>query len=146
IFAVVAPDPRTGKTFLVELICVIATGHRPVSTAGSSDLKELEKRIETAALRGRSVIHLNNLPDGRTVESQRLSELYTEGLVYIRKLGRHEEGLCDCRGTTMFLNGNNIVVAADLVQRTVMCRLDARMEEPGARKFAFDPIELVRRD
>jgi putative DNA primase/helicase len=146
IFAVVAPDPRTGKTFLVELICVIATGHRPVSTAGSNDLTELEKRIETAALSGRAVIHLNNLPNGMTVESERLSELCTEGLVYIRKLGRHEEGLCDCRGTTMFLNGNNIVVAADLVPRTAICRLDARMEEPGARTFAFDPIELVRRD
>jgi putative DNA primase/helicase len=145
-FAVVAPDPRTGKTFLVELICVLATGHRPVSTAGSGDLKELEKRIETAALSGRAVIHLNNLPNGMTVESERLSELCTEGRVFIRKLGRHEEGLCDCRGTTIFLNGNNVVIAADLVPRTVVCRLDARLEEPGARTFAFDPIELVRRD
>src|SRR5262249_61197504 len=48
IFAVVAPDPRTGKTFLVELICVIATGHRPVSTAGTGDLTEPNTRIHGA--------------------------------------------------------------------------------------------------
>jgi putative DNA primase/helicase len=146
IFAVIAPDPRTGKTFLVNLLCVLATGHRPVPSAGSRDSNELEKRIETAALSGRAVMHLNNLQNGMVVESERLSELCTEGQVYIRTLGRHEEGLCDCRGTTIFLNGNNIVMAADLVPRTAVCRLDAKMENPGSRMFEFDPIELVRRD
>ena len=146
IFAVIAPDPRTGKTFLVNLLCVLATGHRPVPSAGSRDSKELEKRIETAALSGRAVMHLNNLQNGMVVESERLSELCTEGQVYIRTLGRHGEGLCDCRGTTIFLNGNNIVMAADLVPRTAVCRLDAKMENPGGRAFEFDPIELVRRD
>jgi hypothetical protein len=61
-------------------------------------------------------------------------------------LGRHEEGLCDCRATTVFLNGNNVQVAGDLVPRTLPCRLDARLEEPETRTFDFDPIAAVRED
>jgi hypothetical protein len=54
IFAVVAPQARTGKTYFVHLIAVLGTGHIPVPTGGSRKEEEMEKRIETAALCGRS--------------------------------------------------------------------------------------------
>jgi putative DNA primase/helicase len=148
IFLVNAPEARTGKTYLVCVTTVLATGHIPPSTAGASEDRpdEIEKRIETAALSGRPVMHLNNLPNGMVLDSARLSELCTEGYVTIRKLGRHEEGLCDCRSTTVFLNGNNVRVAGDLVLRTLECRLDAKSEEPEKRTFDFDPIAAVRND
>jgi putative DNA primase/helicase len=148
IFLVNAPEARTGKTYLVCVITVLATGHIPPSTAGASEERpdEIEKRIETAALSGRPIMHLNNLPNGMVLDSARLSELCTEGYVTIRMLGRHEEGLCDCRATTVFLNGNNVRVAGDLVLRTLECRLDAKSEEPEKRTFDFDPIAVVRKD
>ena len=148
IFLVNAPEARTGKTYLVCLITVLATGHIPPSTAGASEERpdEIEKRIETAALSGRPIMHLNNLPNGMVLDSARPSELCTEGYVTIRMLGRHEEGLCDCRATTVFLNGNNVRVAGDLVLRTLECRLDAKSEEPEKRTFDFDPIAAVRND
>src|SRR5262249_420704 len=131
---------------LITLIALIATGHVPISQGGSEKKEELEKRIETAALTGRPILHLNNLPNGMVVESERLSELSTEGAVYIRKLGRHEEGLWGCRATARFLNGNNMLVAADLVLRTATCRLNPQTEDPEKREFKFDPTELVRKD
>jgi hypothetical protein len=148
IFLVTATEPRTGKTYLVHLIAVLATGHIPPSTAGASEERpdELEKRIETAALSGRPIMHLNNLPNGMVLQSERLSELCTEGICNIRKLGRHEEGECDCRSTTVFLNGNNVQVAGDLVLRTLECRLNAQTEEPEMRTFNFDPIAAVRKN
>jgi hypothetical protein len=146
LFMITAPEPRTGKTYLVDMTSVLSTGHTPVPIAGHEKKEELEKRIETAALSGRAILHLNNLPNGMVVMSEALSQFSTEGQVYIRKLGRHEEGLCDCRGTTIFLNGNNILVAADLVPRTMVCRLNANAEQPGTRTFSFNPIERVRRD
>jgi len=148
IFLVTATEPRTGKTYLVFVTTVLATGHIPPSTAGASEDRpdEIEKRIETAALSGRSILHLNNLPNGMVLDSARLAELCTEGYVTIRKLGRHEEGLCDCRATTAFLNGNNVRVAGDLVLRTLECRLDAKSEEPERRTFKFDPMAAVRAD
>jgi hypothetical protein len=119
IFLITATEPRTGKTYLVHVIAMLATGHIPPSTAGASEERpdELEKRIETAALSGRPIMHLNNLPNGMVLQSERLSELSTEGICNIRKLGRHEEGECDCRSTTVILNGNNVHVAGDLVLR-----------------------------
>src|SRR5262249_47842577 len=108
--------------------------------------EEMEKRIETAALSGRQIMHLNNLPNGMVVDSQALAQCSTEGMIYVRKLGKHEEGLCDCRATTIFLNGKNILIAADLVPRTVMCRLNAQTETPEDRTFNFNPPEEVRKD
>lgn len=146
LFMITAPDPRTGKTYLVHLSSYIGTGNIPVSTAAAERKEEFEKRVETAAMAGRAILHMNNLPNGMIVESDRLAELATEGKVTIRKLGRHEEGICDCRGTTAFLNGNNISVSEDLVPRTVSCTLDANMENPESRIFGFDPILEVRKN
>lgn len=146
IFVIIATEPRTGKTFLVELIAVIATGHKPVPTALATTKEENEKRIETAALSGRPIMHLNNIENGMELQSQALAQLSTEGQLTIRKLGRHTEGLCDNRATTIFLNGNNISVSQDLTLRTVVCQLDAKREDPEKRKFEFDPIKQVRKD
>ena len=146
LFAVIATEPRSGKTYLVHLIAVIATGHIPVPTAGAEKSEEMEKRIETAGLSGRPIIHLNNLPNGMVVESVALAQLSTEGMISIRKLGRHEEGLCDCRATTVFLNGNNIIIAEDLIPRTVLSRLNPQLEQPENRTFKGDPIKCVRAD
>ena len=128
------------------LCAVLATGRNPVATAGSEKPEEMEKRIETAALGGRPILHFNNLPNGMVLESAGLSQMLTEGEVVIRKLGAHEEGTCDCRATTAYANGNNVTVSADLVLRTVAIRLDAESERPEERSFEFDPIERVRTD
>jgi putative DNA primase/helicase len=146
LFLITAPEPRTGKTKLVYLCAVLATGRNPVATAGSEKPEEMEKRIETAALGGRPILHFNNLPNGMVLESAGLSQMLTEGEVVIRKLGAHEEGTCDCRATTAYANGNNVTVSADLVLRTVAIRLNAGSERPEERSFEFDPIERVRTD
>jgi len=144
-FVVTANKGRSGKTYLVNLISAIATGHIPVQYSGSRTQEEFEKRVETAALASRGIMHFNNLPKGTVVESERLAELSTEREVTIRKLGRHEEGKCNCRATVVFLNGNNILMGGDLVPRTVTCRLNANMEHPEERKFAEPKlIEHVR--
>jgi hypothetical protein len=146
IFLITAPEPRSGKTFYVQLVSVLATGHRPVNTAGSANSEEMEKQIGTAALAGRPVLHLNNLPNGMTLDSPTLAQIATDEEVTIRKLGKLEEGTCDCRAMTVFVNGNNVLVAGDLVERTVRIRLNARTADPGSRIFEFDPVERVRKD
>src|SRR5262249_14058204 len=80
-FALIATQARSGKTYLVELIGVIARGHIPLPIAiGSEKAEEMEKRIETAGLSGRPILHLNNLPNGMVVESVALAQLSTEGI------------------------------------------------------------------
>jgi putative DNA primase/helicase len=43
-------------------------------------------------------------------------------------------------------NGNNSVVAADMVRRTIECRLDANMESPETRVFHDNPLAKIMRN
>jgi putative DNA primase/helicase len=144
LFVVSANKARTGKSFLVNTIGVIATGHIPVPTSGSFKKEEFEKRVEASAMTGRSIMHFNNLPNGMVIDSERLAEVSTEGIMHVRKLGKHEEVLCDCRATTVFVNGNNILLSSDLVFRAATCRLNTQTERPEERKFNYNPLERVR--
>src|SRR5262249_53557956 len=45
---------------------------------------------------------------------------------------------------SLFTTGNNLVVAGDLIRRTLMCSLDAGCERPELRRFDIDPIEVIR--
>jgi putative DNA primase/helicase len=81
------------------------------------------------------------------LKSPLLAQMVTEGIVDIRPFGKNTETvLCDCRATTAFANGNNIMVVGELVRRTVTSRMDANIEQPELRKFKSDPIEKVLRN
>jgi putative DNA primase/helicase len=47
---------------------------------------------------------------------------------------------------TVLANGSNAVVSADMVRRTIECRLDANMESPETRVFRGDPLAKIRRN
>jgi putative DNA primase/helicase len=144
LFMVTAPEPRSGKTFICLLISAMASGWAPKPTAGSRNSEEMEKRIETALLGGPQILYLNNLPDGMTLSSSALEQIATEAILNIRKLGKMEEGSCDCRGaTTVLINGNNIVMSGALVERTLVSRIDAKMENPGERTFKNNPLQII---
>jgi hypothetical protein len=104
----------------------------------------MEKRIETAAMKGRAILHLNNLPNGMVLQSEALCQASTDGEFHFRTLGLHAEAKCECRAMTAMVNGNNVSVASDLVERTVAIRLNAKTPYPGERQFRFDPLALVR--
>jgi hypothetical protein len=78
---------RENLSCKLNLIAVVATGHIPVPTAGYEKPEEMEKRIKTGALKGRPVLHLNNLPNGMVVESEALAQLSIEGMVLVRPHG-----------------------------------------------------------
>ena len=39
--------------------------------------------------------------------------------------------------------GNNVVVAEDMTRRTLICRIDPKVENPEQRSFSFDPVEVA---
>jgi hypothetical protein len=47
---------------------------------------------------------------------------------------------------TVLANGNNVVLADDLIRRTIRCALDADTEKPESRTFRKDPLTTVRQD
>ena len=144
-FLFLAPESGTGKTYLVAVIATIATGRVPMAIAGCENKEEMEKRLSAAAFGAMPILHLNNL--SFNLESDLLNQMITEGEVGIRAFGQNKEiTTCDCRGTTVFANGNNIAIVGDLVRRTLTAHLDAQMEVPEERTWDFDPVEKVKAD
>jgi putative DNA primase/helicase len=142
-----APSPRSGKSYLCELIMMIAVGIVMMPTAGSLNKEEMEKRIETALVNGRLHLYLGNLPDGLHLSSPAPETIATEAMADIRKLGTMDEYRVDCCGVTMvFINGNNIILVGALVERTLNCRIDTKEEFPGKRVYKQRPKEMISAD
>ncbi|MEJ2376789.1 MAG: hypothetical protein P8Y71_15680, partial [Pseudolabrys sp.] len=66
-------------------------------------------------------------------------------LVKVRILGKSETRDCEWRGT-LFATGNNVTFVGDMTRRGLTSKMDARMERPETRKFAFGPIARVMAD
>jgi putative DNA primase/helicase len=144
LFVFLAPESGTGKTYLVKIISIIATGRDATAVVGCRNPEEMEKRLGAAAFEALPILSLNNL--SFDLESDLLCQMVSDGVVGIRPLGKSEMIRCDCRGTTVFANGNNIRLVGDLVRRTLTCHLDAKLESPETRSFDFDPVALVKAD
>jgi hypothetical protein len=83
-----ADTPGTGKSYLVDIIAMIATGRLcPVITASKST-DELEKRIGAVLLSGSSIISLDNVE--RDLEGELLCQLSERPIIRIRVLGHSE--------------------------------------------------------
>jgi len=103
----------------------------------------MERRLSAACFEALPIIHLNNLDFD--LESGLLNQVITEPTVGLRQFGKNDQLIpCDCTGTTVYANGNNIRVVGDLVRRTLTCHLDAKMEQPENRRFDFDPVERIK--
>jgi putative DNA primase/helicase len=145
LFLILAPEPGSGKSYLVYVIGTLATGRLPSAVPLTEKPEEMDKRLSAAAFKALPILHLNNLDFD--LESALLCQMVTEGIVDIRPFGKNDQLIsCDCRGTTIFVNGNNIRIVGDLVRRTLTARLDAKIECPETRTFKFDPVDYIKMD
>jgi len=143
LFFITAPEPGTGKTYLVVVIGMLATGRAPAVAPGTPDKEEMEKRLAAAAFAAKPILHLNNLDFD--LESSTLNQMITEGRLEIRPFGKNNQLIeSDCRGMTIYANGNNIHVVGDLVRRALTSHMDAKMERPESRTFDFDPVDRIK--
>jgi hypothetical protein len=139
--AFTSPAAGTGKSLLVDLAAILATGRRmPVISPGQTE-EELEKRLGAALLAGDVAISLDNCE--HPLESVFLCQALTQEKLNIRLLGRSKNVETPVNAT-IFATGNNITIAGDLTRRTIKCALDAHCEHPERRNFNVDVIELAR--
>ncbi len=140
---VTAPQPGTGKSYLLDIAAVIATGERCPVIAVAPKEEETEKRLAGAALSGLSIIALDNVSD--TLKGDFLAQVTERPILQIRALGG--SAITRIANTfTVFANGNNVSATADLVRRTLRCGLDADVENPEEREFTEDPLAKVLAD
>ena len=138
-FVVSKPDYGSGASTLCDIINVVLCGApAPVVNADTGNA-EITKTIDGLMLAGAPSIVIDNVVDGQTFNSVALAQLLSQPTRQIRPLGRSDTIGVPC--TQMVLvNGNNIMVADDLVRRFVAIRLNPRCESPHKRAFKHPAI------
>ncbi|QIG47935.1 hypothetical protein G5V57_09530 [Nordella sp. HKS 07] len=135
-----APEAGSGKSYIVNIASMIATGESCAVIAATSNVEEQEKRIAGAMMTGLPLISLDNL--NGTLGSSLLCQAVTEKRVTQRPLGG--SGLKIISNCSVFTaNGNNIAIMDDLARRTVQGDLDAKIEKPWQREFRRNPLAMI---
>ena len=138
-----ATTPGTGKSYLVDVISMIATGRLCPVITSSPSREETEKQIGAVLLSGSPIVSLDNVT--HDLEGELLCQITERPVVRIRILGRSEMPDCECH-TTVFATGNNVTFAIDMVRRGLVCDLEALEERPELRLFQRDALALARAD
>ena len=133
----------SGKTMLLNLVSMIATGN--TCSAGGAAVKEdeTEKVLTGLALRGTPIIALDNV--NAELRSDLLSRLITEKSVTLRPLGSSVLREIDNR-CSFYATGNNMRLTGDLIRRVLPCRLDVGGDKPYNKRYDFNPVDKVRQD
>jgi hypothetical protein len=141
--AATAPVAGTGKSFLWDLVALIATGKpAPVVPQGANN-EELEKRLFAGMLRGDSIVNIDNCD--RPLGGAFLNLVLTQVGATNRILGQSK--MMDVPpNVTLLATGNNLEVSDDMPRRVLLCRLDSRQENPEFRKFDQNPKEMVSKN
>jgi hypothetical protein len=136
-----APIAGTGKSYCVDIASAIVSGFPAPAQAWSNEPRENEKALAGAALSGYPLLSLDNI--NGTLESSFLCQLIERPLVEIRRLGTSDKFHIEPRGITYFATGNNIVIAGDLIRRSLVASLDAGEEDPYRRIFKRDLLAMI---
>jgi putative DNA primase/helicase len=141
--AFTSPTAGTGKSLLVDVASILATGRRmPVISQGSSE-EELEKRLGAAMLAGDAAISIDNCE--HTLQGVFLCQVLTQPRVNVRVLG-HSKNVETLTNTSIFATGNNLTIVGDLARRSLLCSLDAHCEHPEQRSFKTSVVDIAYRD
>jgi hypothetical protein len=136
-----SPVAGSGKSLLVDLVAMIATGRlMPVISQGRNE-EEFEKRLGAALLAGDVVVSIDNID--RELQSAFLCQALTQQMLNIRLLG-YSRNVETPVLASVYATGNNLTVAGDLTRRTLMSTLDAGVERPETRIFDVDVLSLAR--
>jgi putative DNA primase/helicase len=132
-----SPASGTGKSYLVDIIAITATGQHCPVIAASGDTLELDKRINGIMLKGVPLFSIDNLFTLPTTEL--LCQLTDRPIPELRPLGVSDMIRVD-NAFTAFATGNNVAAHTDMVRRHLRCELDANMERPTERLFKRDDL------
>jgi hypothetical protein len=138
LFAFSAPQPRTGKSHLAEAPALLALGDVPPAFAVSSEEEELRKAFTSILREGHAVINLDNIE--KPLRSPELCKIITQEKYGDRLLGENSIGSFPTN-LLWLATGNNLSFRGDLSQRVLLCRIDAKVQDPEQRSFAIPDIK-----
>ncbi len=136
-----SPAAGTGKSLLVDVISVLATGRpMPVLSQGRNE-EEFEKRLGASLLAADICISIDNCQ--APLSGALLCQALTQGELNIRLLG-YSRNIETAMNASIFATGNNLEIAGDLTRRCLLVSLDAGVEQPELREFNLDILEEAR--
>jgi len=137
LFGFDAPGQRSGKSLQAEAAGIIATGRKPSSTGVARTDDELRKAITSALREGQAIVNLDNIT--RPLDSSDLARALTQEEYSDRLLGANK--MLRLRTNILWTaTGNNLTFKGDLSSRTLIARIDAKMERPEEREFQIPDL------
>ena len=132
-----APVAGSGKSLVLELASIFATGHRAVVMSQGETREEFAKALGAVLMRGDQLIAIDNcdLP----LEGGILNQALTQSTLQVRILGRSEMVTVQT-WALIAATGNNLTPKGDLVRRTIVGPNRPKMRSPELRQYDFDPI------
>jgi hypothetical protein len=133
-----------GKGKLVRSICAVAYGRQPSAVTAGGGADEMEKRISAALLEGGPAVLLDNF-NNVTLRSASLESAMTERPAKVRQFRTLDLMTLNALAS-VFVTGNGVLLAQDIVRRFIPTEFDAHMEDPERRSFSGDILlEMTRR-
>lgn len=135
-----APTAGSGKSKLVDIASIIATGHEASVMAQGKNEEEMEKRLGAALMAGDALISIDNCE--QPLGGELLCQALTQKSLKVRVLGKSMNAEVP-NNAAIFATGNNLIISGDMCRRSLLCCLDAGVERPELRSFDRDPIGVV---
>lgn len=139
---ITAPVAGSGKSMLVDIASIIATGRRCGVISQGKNTEETEKKLVGVLIAGDQIMSLDNCVE--PLDGDLLCQMLTQQFVKPRILGRTGNPEC-LTNMVIVATGNNLRMRGDMSRRWLQCSLDAGVERPENRKFEFDAIEEAMR-
>ena len=136
---ITAPAARSGKTKLAHCIAILAMGTPAPAMSFPAKEDEAAKSALALLLDGDAAALIDNIT--RPLQGDWLCTILTEEEFKQRELGLSK--LVRVPTNVLFLaTGNHLIIVGDLRSRSLLCRLDAKVERPEQRKFAYDAVDF----
>jgi hypothetical protein len=132
-----APVAGSGKSKIVSIASIIATGHDAGVIAQGHTPEEFEKRLATQLMKGKQLIAIDNC--NSPLDGDLLNQALTQAQLEMRVLGESRDIVTRC-ATVHAATGNNLVIVGDLTRRSLKAGLDPKCERPETLQFDYDPI------
>lgn len=141
LFGINATAPGTGKSKLVDVAAVLATGRVAAVDSYPTEEEELRKTVSARLMQGGCFITLDNA--SAALRSDFLCQVLSQEEVSSRVLGASRTVTLPT-AVTFCATGNGLRFAGDLTRRVVLINLDAGVERPEERVFEQDVVEVAQ--
>jgi len=137
-FVIRATRRGTGKSLLVDIASIIATGRPAAVMPPVKDEEEARKRFLSVLMEAVPVSALDNCVG--ELGGPTLCQIISQPVFRDRMLGTNQTVVLPTNTTTVVATGNNLVLTGDLSRRVIPCDLDSAREFPEERSFAIADI------